>query len=172
MWPLSTVTEPKRRIASRTCRASSVPQFHFGYTVQRGVRKNDEWRAGGPGLQIFCDPGQLIIPQLSPLGADIDQPYEMNPSVRSSAADDGILPIALSILPTVVSHDVVLAGGVEGLAGSGLAQDWVHGVELVGPGVMVKVAGMQNELGRSVECVNFFGPRARAYRSHRDWRAG
>lgn len=47
------------------------------YSPQRNVPKNDEWRAGGPGLQIFCDPGELIIRQLAEpsLGADIDQPY-------------------------------------------------------------------------------------------------
>ncbi len=72
----------------------------------------------------------------------------MNPLVVEAlpAAAERILPIALSILLTVVSDDVVFAGGVEGLAGSGLAQDLVHGVELVGLGVMAKVAGMQNEL--------------------------
>jgi hypothetical protein len=115
------------------------------------VRKNNERRAGGPGLQILCDPGELIIPQLAEpsFGADIDRPYEMSPSVVEAlpAAAERILPIALSILLTVVSHDVVLAGGTEGLAGSGLAQDLVHGVELVGLGVMARSPGCRMNSG-------------------------
>src|SRR5437868_4444813 len=40
MWPLSTVTDPKRLTNASACSESSVPQPHSGYTVHNGTCAN------------------------------------------------------------------------------------------------------------------------------------
>jgi hypothetical protein len=40
MWPLSTVTEPKRFSRPSACSESSVPQPHSGYTAHSGTWAN------------------------------------------------------------------------------------------------------------------------------------
>src|SRR5450759_5194726 len=40
MWPLSTVTEPKRFRVASACALSSVPQPHCGYSAHNGICAN------------------------------------------------------------------------------------------------------------------------------------
>ena len=66
MWPLSTVTEPKRlRIAERLRSVLGAPAPFGIDRPERHVREHDDRRRGGEAFHVVCEPFELIVAEVA-----------------------------------------------------------------------------------------------------------
>ena len=117
MWPLSTVTEPKRASSASACAESCVPQPHSGAIVHSGMCANTTIGVDGClRLQVVGEPGELLGAEIAHAAGleidDVDEADEVHAGLveRIPAGALRALAVALEIgLAVVLVDDVVFA---------------------------------------------------------------